>query len=113
MSTMKKYKPKHVHTDPKNPEAVGQCDRTGFVFNHKDLVKQMAWSGNNLVWTGLLVGRPYVDDPNPQDRPPPLRPDPVPIKNPRIPDEYTTEIRQSLPSDQLMAKLRNFNWNNQ
>lgn len=76
------YRPhgKHVSIDPMAPQALGICDYTGFVFHHKDLVRQMEWRGNALIWTGFLVGRPYADKPNPQLRPPILPPDPVPIK---------------------------------
>lgn len=79
------YRPKgkHVSIDQTNPEALGICDYTGFVFMRKDLVKQMEWRGNALIWTGFLVGRPYVDVPNEQLRPPILPPDPVPVRLPR------------------------------
>ena len=76
-------KGKHVSIDQTNPEALGICDYTGFVFKRKDLVRQMEWRGNALIWTGFLVGRPYVDTPNEQLRPPILPPDPVPVKLPR------------------------------
>lgn len=80
------YRPKgkHVRINEQNPEALGICDYTGFVFNRTDLLRQLQWRGNSLVWTGLYVGRPYVDTPNEQDRPPILPPDPIPIREPRI-----------------------------
>lgn len=77
------YHGKHFNLDPENPEAFGICDRTNFIFNRKDLIKQMEWRGNRLVWTGLYVGRPYLDTPNPQLRAPNIPPDPVPIREPR------------------------------
>ena len=52
----KRFKGKYVSINPDNPSALGVCDESGFVFNHKDLIKQMEWRGNNLVWTGLMVG---------------------------------------------------------
>lgn len=82
---MKSPKGKHVTIDPASPEALGICDYTKFVHNRKDLVKQMEWRGDALVWTGFFVGKDYVDIPNPQLRPPILPPDPVPIKDPRLP----------------------------
>lgn len=85
MSFISKYKGKRVRIDPNNPEALGICDYTDFVFNRSDLVKQMEWRGNNLVWTGLMVGKPYVDVPNEQNRPPLVKNDPRPVKNPRVP----------------------------
>jgi hypothetical protein len=44
----------------------------------------MEWRGNAMVWTGFLVGRPYLDKPNEQLRPPLLPPDPVPVDHPRL-----------------------------
>lgn len=83
-------KGKHVgNVDMDNPEALGICDYTGFVHFRKDLVRQMEWRGNRLEWTGFLVGRDYVDQPNPQLRPPILRPDPVPVYYPREPQVYS------------------------
>jgi hypothetical protein len=80
------YRPhgKHVVINQDNPEGLGICDKTGFVFPHTDLVKQMEWRGNAIVWTGFYVGRPYADKPNEQLRPPILPPDPVPLRNPRV-----------------------------
>lgn len=74
---------KRVSIDVKNPQALGICDKTGFVFMRKDLVRQMEWHGNALVWTGAYVGRPYVDKPNEQGRSPMLPPDPIPVPQPR------------------------------
>lgn len=77
-------KGQYVTIDIDNPQALGICDRTGFVHNRKDLVKQMEWRGDSLVWTGFLVGRDFVDVPNEQSRPPILPPDPVPVIDPRV-----------------------------
>lgn len=74
---------KYVQIDPESPQALGICDYTGFPFRRKDLVRQMEWRGNALTWTGFLVGRPYVDKPNEQLRPPILPPDPIPVLFPR------------------------------
>lgn len=91
-------KGKHVLIDQNAPEAVGICDKSGFVFLKKDLVKQMEWRGNALVWTGFLVGRPYLDTPNEQLRPPILPPDPVPVELPRLPQGSTeTFSNNTLP----------------
>lgn len=82
------YRPKGKNVDsidPYNSEALGICDLTGFIHKRKDLLRQMQWRGNRLVWTGFLVGRNYLDKPNEQLRPPPLKPDPVPVKMPRLP----------------------------
>lgn len=111
MSFARKYQSKYLVVDPQDPSAMGQCDYTGFIFNHKDLVKQMTWVGNNKVWTGFLVGKPYVDKLNDQSRPPPVKDDPRPIKNSRVPNDWIDpNANQILPPAQLLVKLQNFNW---
>lgn len=125
---------KYVTVDKDNPEAVGICDYSGFVFPRKDLIRQMEWRGNRLVWTGFLVGRPYVDQPNPQLRPPILPPDPIPVINPRLPqgsnptwstmqqfwqnilDPYNVLGYEqygvpALPNTQRLTDLNNYHWN--
>lgn len=112
MSWVNKWKGKYVTIDPKNPQALGECDESGFTFNHKDLIKQMEWRGGNLVWTGLMVGKPYLDVPNEQNRPPLVKDDPKVVKNPRPPVPYTDpEVPQVLPYNQLIVKLQNIEWN--
>jgi len=112
MSWVNKWKGKHVIINPEKPSALGVCDDSGFDFNHKDLVKQMEWRGNNLVWTGLMVGKPYLDIPQEQNRPPLVKADPKPVKDARLPTPYTDpEYPQVAPYDQLVAKLRTTNWN--
>jgi hypothetical protein len=112
MSWINRWKGKYVVIDPKNPAALGQCDDTDFTFNHKDLVKQMDWRGDNLVWTGLLVGKPYLDVPQEQNRPPLVKADPRPVTNPRLPVPYTDpNANQVLSNTQLTAKLNSFHWN--
>jgi uncharacterized protein with NAD-binding domain and iron-sulfur cluster len=64
-------------------DTVGRCDISMMVFNTKDLVKKMEWVGNELIWTGMMVGRPFYDEPNKQNRPPLPSRDPAPVKNPR------------------------------
>lgn len=76
---------KYVSVKPYSRQAFGICDRTGYLFDRKDLVKQRVWAGDKLVWTGLWVGKPFLDIPNPQSRSPLLGPDPVPIPFPRPP----------------------------
>ncbi len=96
-------KGKHVSIDPDNPEALGICDYSGFVFLKKDLVRQMVWSGNNLIWNGFYVGKPYVDVPNEQGRAPILPPDPVPERDPRVMQNKSITFSQGLgiPWNQL------------
>jgi hypothetical protein len=106
-----RYRGRYVSINPDNPSALGMCDESGFVFNHKDLVKQMQWRGNNLVWTGLLVGRPYLDKPCEQDRPPIVKDDPRAIANPRLPADYREpDANRVLPNKQLEQKLAIAKW---
>jgi len=102
MGFLRRYQSKNLTVDPDNPEPSGVCDRSGFTFNHKDLVKQMEWRGNSYLWTGLLVGRQYLDAPQEQLRPPLVKKDPQPVKNPR-PPLPAPEIE---PYPELIAKLR-------
>jgi hypothetical protein len=71
--------------DAERPEAAGVCDRCGVVRKHRDLVQEMRWGGRGAVWSGLLCCPEHADAPHPQDLPRILRPDPVPIKDPRPP----------------------------
>lgn len=110
MST--RYKGKYVKISTKNPNALGVCDESGFVFNHKDLHKQMEWRGDALVWTGLLKGKPYLDVPCEQNRPPKVGRDPIPVANPRPPIPYIDpEANPVLPAKQLLNKLNKTHWN--
>jgi hypothetical protein len=74
---------KYVRIDPKNPEALAICDYSQWPCLHKDLVRQMEWRGEGLVWTGLLVNKRFADIPNQQGRAPILPPDPVPVAQAR------------------------------
>jgi hypothetical protein len=112
MSWVQRWKSKYVTITPKNPSGLGVCDRSGFTFNHKDLVKQMEWRGNNLVWTGLMVGPPFIDVPSQQNRPPIVKNDPKTLKNPRLPKDYISpEGNPVAAPNVLLNKLNNLNWN--
>lgn len=76
---------KHFKIDVRRPLGSALCDKTQFRMRHCDLVRQMEWYGNTLQWTGYMVGKWYVDRPNPAGRVPILKPDPVPLNNPRPP----------------------------
>ena len=112
MSWIQRWKSKYVKVNPKNPNGLGVCDRSGFVFNHKDLVKQMEWRGNNLVWTGLMVGPPFLDKPSEQNRPPIVKDDPKTLKNPRLPKDYISPDSNPAPGNkELTNKLNKVQWN--
>lgn len=88
MGWVNRWKSKYVSIDINNPDALGECDYSGFTFNRRDLHKQYEWRGNNLVWTGFMVGKPYMDKPNEQNRPPAVKDDPRAISDPRPPTPY-------------------------
>ena len=69
--------------DPTNPEASAVCDRGGEVRKRSELQREMVYRGNRVVWSGFMVCRHHIDPPHPQDRTLVLRPDPVPVENPR------------------------------
>lgn len=71
------------YVDSNNPDAWGRCDKTGLPVMYSQLRPQMEYRGNVLSWTGLMVNEKDLDDPNPQLIPPRLKPDPVPVRNPR------------------------------
>lgn len=76
--------------DPRHPEAAGVCDRGGEVQKRRDLYPETRWAGGRLMPTGFLSCLRHMDEPNPQfggHRP--LRPDPVPVRDPRPPDGAT------------------------
>jgi len=88
------YRPKgkNVFINPEDPVGVALCDNSDFVYQHQQLNKQLEWRGNALIWTGFLAAGDHLDVPNEQLRPPLLKPDPVPLTNPRFPQEITTNL---------------------
>lgn len=82
---------KYMRIDPEHPRAFGRCDTSGFLVNHDDLVKQMEYRGNGLVWDGFLVHPDWLDEPNPQGLVPILQADPYPISNPRPDDSNDSD----------------------
>lgn len=111
MSYATRFKGKYVSINPDKPSALGVCDESGFVFNHNQLVKQMEWRGNNLVWTGLMIGKPYLDKPSQQNRPPITKDDPKTVTNPRLPKDYkSADSNQVLPHGELIKKLQEVKW---
>jgi hypothetical protein len=90
-------------------EAVGVCDYSGFFFSKSDLIKQYEWRGNNLVWTGAIVGRPFADEPNEQNRPPQIKGDPKTVSNPR-PEGLFTPQPPDATGNNLSSALNNVNF---
>jgi hypothetical protein len=94
-------KGKYVRVDFNNPQAVGICDYSGFVFNRCDLQQQMEWRGDRLVWTGFYVAKRFMDKPNEQLRPPVLMPDPIPILWPRLPQGESNTASNNVITDSI------------
>lgn len=99
---MRNRRGRYYKVDINNPQAKGICDRSGFAFNHSDLIRQMEWRGESLEWTGLTVGRPFLDMPNEQFRTPEVGPDSIPVEFPKMPI-YSDVMwsNQQLPWSQL------------
>lgn len=78
-----------------NPKSWGKDDITGLPVMHNDMIKQMEYGPLGLYWTGFMVHFADADQPNPQLVPPRLRPDPVPIMNPR---HFTQRVLPNIPT---------------
>ena len=74
---------RYGHLDRMNPEAAARCDRGGEIRKRSELMKEMFWAGNRLMPSGFLCCAQHIDRPQPQDRIPPIRIDPVPVDSPR------------------------------
>jgi hypothetical protein len=75
--------------DPSRPAAFAICDRCGTLVNHKTLLWQYDFRGQQLQNTRMLVCRPCLDKPQDQLRPLNLPLDPPPILNAR-PEQYVS-----------------------
>lgn len=104
-----------VEFDEDDPQPTAICDRTGFLCLHKDLVRQLEYQGDNLVWTGLLVHKDFVLQPNPSLKNPPVYSDPSPVELPRPKTmlEETTPLRPQLTFEQQLYELQNNVFNHQ
>lgn len=80
---------KHVRISARKPQAAAQCDRCGMLHQHVNLRWQHDYAGAGLINKRLLVCSTCEDIPQMQNKAIILPADPVPIKNPRIPDWAT------------------------
>lgn len=78
----------HVSIDEDDPHGVAICDASGFVVPRRELVKQMEWRGDRLVWTGLMVWSKFADVPNESLREKALPPDPPTISGTRPDNQF-------------------------
>lgn len=81
---MSRYPSQIPIVDWDNPQAWGRDDITSLPTMHNDMIKQMEYGPQGLYWTGFMVHYEDYNQPNPQLVPPRLKPDPVPVPNPRI-----------------------------
>ena|ERR1700760_4225114 len=81
---------KYTNMSKKSPRAIARCDYSGLMVRHGNLVKQMQYRGQGLVFTGFLVNPKFADKPNAQELTPRVKLDPVPILFPR-PDNLVNQ----------------------
>jgi hypothetical protein len=74
---------KYTNMRRNNPRAIARCDYSGLMVQHSNMIRQMEYRGQGLVWTGYLVNPKFADQPNPQNLTPRVKLDPVPIPNAR------------------------------
>ena len=85
----------------------GFCDRSGSMYNLCDLKKQMEWRGNNLTWTGLMVGPDQLDRPNPQFKPFKAKKEDILPAPTRPQTNITVQFYgQTLSTNEVLAELR-------
>jgi hypothetical protein len=70
--------------NPTSPEAVGICDRCGFLFNLRDLSWQFDWAGVTMINRQLRVCDRCRDLPQEQLRAIILPADPPSVRDPRV-----------------------------
>ncbi len=91
-------------------EPVMICDRSGFWFSKSDICAEMQWRGDDLVPTGFLVGKPWLNVPNEQNRTPKVSNDPKPVLNAR-PLNNGDKMGYDAPSTvTTLDILNNFNY---
>lgn len=68
----------------RDPRGIAICDGCGFLVQHSHLREKKEYRGGSVpVGTGLMVCASCDDVPQPYFRRQLLRPDPVPLRNPR------------------------------
>ena len=86
-----KYKVKNYLNDDFH-EPWGMCDYSGQMYPRSQLLRQMRQGGNTVYWSGLWVYKDFIDPLDEQLKPPPVKPDPRPVRyprpNPSIPEVF-------------------------
>lgn len=89
--------------DARDPRAIAICDGCGFLVQHSHLRMKKEYRGGSVpVPTGLMVCASCDDVPQPYFRRLLLRPDPVPVRNPR-PDYNPTNYILDEDGTQIIA----------
>ena len=106
---MKKGKYEYDDKSMEHFEASAYCDRTGFRVLHKDLRRQYEWAGEHLVYTGKMVHKDFLDEPQPFFKHVPPKKDPLPVKDPR-PGSTIPFYKQPLSSRAQETELISTDW---
>lgn len=86
--------------DAHDPHGLAICDGCGFLIQHTHLREKMEYRGGSVpVGTGLRVCASCDDVPQPYYRRLLLRPDPVPLLNPRPDSNDATTNAQTAAAD--------------
>jgi len=92
--------------DAKSPRALAICDGCGFMVQHETLREKKDYRGGSApVGLGLYVCASCDDVPQPYYRRQLLRPDPVPVDNPRRDTQDATTNAQTAAADQESIDL--------
>lgn len=93
-------------------EAVKICDYSGLWFSERDIVIEKEWRGNDLVPTGFLVGRKFLNEPNPQNRTPKVSDDPQNVNLARPLNNGDRMGYDAPPTPEVKHELDQFNYTN-
>ena len=83
---------------------VSFSDLGGQYFNTDDMIKQMDYRGNQLAWTGLMVGKRFADIPNPQNKSFKPKKESTTVPNLRINSNFTATPALLLPLQENIAE---------
>ena len=93
--------------DAKDPHGIAICDGCGFLVQHTHLREKKEYRGGSVpVGTGLMVCASCDDVPQPYYRRQLLRPDPVPLHNPR-PDSQDAQTNAQTEAANLYSDYLN------
>ena len=85
---------------------VSFSDLGGQYFNTDDMIKQMDYRGNQLTWTGLMVGKRFADIPNPQNKSFKPKKESTTVENLRINSNFKANPAPLLPLQENIAEAQ-------